>query len=610
MAVDGRNQPHGSDLQQLSEADQKRFFEAALERTLQAEERAGAIEQDIALLGETIRLRFAGRACRDAFMPALAHLAVARVADPGSLLHIWDTEQSGVAMARAPCPSTAFTYRGDIWTMLSRRVRSAFQGGEASLSLLDLDAGEGIYWTRSAIDLPYWTKAAPLRAILNWWIVDRGGQFLHGAAIGNADGGLLLTGKGGVGKSTTALQCLAAGFDYAGDDYVAVTGGEAPAAHSIYCTAKVNPSSIDRFAAFKPRLQRSSSEEKAVAYLFPEWRDRIVRSLPIHAVLTPEIRHSATTAIEAAPRQRLLDAASFTTIAMLPHSGQDTIRFIEGLLDRLPGYALGLGSDPAELTAALAAFLHQPLPAVPALRRAGRANPPAPLVSVVIPVFNGAHFLADAVGSIFAQGHEALDVMVVDDGSLDDIDAAVAALPFEVRLLKQPHAGPAAARNTGIRNAAADHIAFLDVDDLWSPGKIKASLDAFEACPTLDVVIGQAQLAKFDPQTDEWIFVGDAQESFPFHISAAVFRRRAFQRVGLFDEQLTFAEDTDWFTRAREAGVPIERLDRPTLVVRRHDSNMTFGRVARDLTPARLLKNLLDRRRTREGQTLGPVSEA
>ncbi|HKT15511.1 MAG TPA: glycosyltransferase family A protein [Allosphingosinicella sp.] len=610
MAVDGRDQPHGADLQPLSEADQRRFFEAALERTLQAESRAGTIEQDIALLGETIRLRFAGQACHDAFMPALAHLAVARVAEPGSLLHIWDTDQSGVAMAPAPCPGSAFTYRGDIWTMLSRRVRSAFQGGEASLSLLDVETNEGIYWTRSARDLPYWTKAAPLRAILNWWIVARGGQFLHGAAFGNADGGLLLTGKGGVGKSTTALQCLAAGFDYAGDDYVAVTGGEAPAAHSIYCTAKVNPSSIDRFAAFKPRLLRSSTEEKAVAYLFPEWRDRIVRSLPIKAVLTPEIRNMATSTIEATPRQRLLDAASFTTIAMLPHSGQDTIRFVERLLDRRPGYVLGLGSDPGDLTAALTAFLREPQAAVPALRSPGGTKPPAPLVSVVIPVFNGAHFLADAIGSVLAQGHEALDVIVVDDGSLDDIDAAVAALPIEVRLLKQPHAGPAAARNTGVRNAAADYIAFLDVDDLWSPGKIKASLDAFETNAALDVVIGQAQLTKFDPQTEEWIFVGDAQESFPFHISAAVFRSRAFQRIGLFDEQLRFAEDTDWFTRAGEAEIPIERLDRPTLLVRRHDSNMTFGQVARDLTPARLLKNLLDRRRAQEAREPDPVREA
>jgi hypothetical protein len=596
MDVDSFDQIRGSDIPQLSEARQKSFFDAVLARAVEAERRIGTIDQDIMLLGETVRLRFAGHALHDALMPALAHLAVPRVEKPGTLIHLWDGAESGIAMAPAPCPISCFTHRGDIWTMLSRRIRSAFHGGESSLSLLDLDGNEGVFWTRSAADLPYWSKAAPLRPMLNWWIVARGGHLLHAAAVATQDGGVLLTGKGGTGKSTTALNCLTAGFLYAGDDYVAVTGGDHPQAHSLYCTAKIDPGSMDRFAAFRPRCFRFGESEKAVSNLLPDWRNQIVRSLPIRAILTPELRDVPETVFEAAPRQKLVDAASFTTIAQLPHAGQDTIRFIENLVEDIPCFTIGLGSEQARIAKAIAAFLRES-PAKHAFRPASIADDAKPLISVVIPVFNGAHFLADAVASIAAQDYAPLDIVIVDDGSVDDIDSAVATLPAEVRLLKQGHAGPSAARNQGIRNAAADYIAFLDVDDAWPAEKLKACLQALESRPDLDVVTGLSQNSKYDPETGEWAYVGDPSESFPYSIPAAVFRRRAFEKVGLFDERLSFGEDSDWFMRARDCGARIGRLDRPTLIVRRHGANMTFGRTNLEVTPARLLKKMLDRRR-------------
>ena len=597
MAIEPSAHLIGSDVRQLTESEQRAFFDTALDRALAAEHRTGAIDRDIILLDATIRLRFAGQALHDAFMPALAHIAVPRTEHPDGVFHIWDSDASGVAMTPAPCPVSSFTHRGDIWTMLSRRIRSAFQSSQFALSLLDLERKQGIYWTRSAAELPYWSKAAPLCALFSWWIAHRGGQLLHGAAVATADGGILLTGKGGVGKSTTALQCLAAGFRFAGDDYVAVTGGNEPEAHSLYCTAKINRTSSVAFADFAPRFGDDRSE-KAVCYLYPDRSELLARSLPIRAILTPEIRGTPETIIERAPRRKLVEAASFTTIAQLPHAGQSAIRFVEDLLDSVPSFTIGLGSDRPQVAAAIASFLKHPH-AIPELSPEREARATMPLVSVIIPVFDGARFLPDAIASIVGQGHEPLDIIVVDDGSRDDIDDAVAALPCDVRLLKQAHAGPGAARNAGIRNATADFIAFLDVDDLWLPDMLQVCLEAFETAPDLDVVIGDAQHSKFDPETGEWVYIGDAQETFPFHISAAMFRRRAFEQVGLFDEKMEFDEDLDWFMRARDCRAIVEHIDRPALLVRRHESNMTFGRTKADLTPERLLKNLLDRRRER-----------
>jgi GT2 family glycosyltransferase len=95
----------------------------------------------------------------------------------------------------------------------------------------------------------------------------------------------------------------------------------------------------------------------------------------------------------------------------------------------------------------------------------------------------------------------------------------------------------------------------------------------------------------------EFEYVGNPRENFPHYIAAALYRRAAFQKVGLFDVELLFGEDSDWFTRASEIGLAIERIDQITLLVRRHDQNMTLGKTMVELNPLRSFKKALDRRR-------------
>jgi glycosyltransferase involved in cell wall biosynthesis len=214
------------------------------------------------------------------------------------------------------------------------------------------------------------------------------------------------------------------------------------------------------------------------------------------------------------------------------------------------------------------------------------------LVSVIIPVFNGAAFVADAVQSLLDQDHPQLEIILVDDGSTDNLATAVEALPVQVRLLTQANAGPAAARNLGLRAASADIIGFLDVDDLWPQGKLAAALAWLEANPACDVVLGRAQLME-RLEDGRYQYVGSPEDSFPTYIGAALYRRPVFTTVGLFDPLLRFAEDLDWFTRATRAGVRVDRLDMVSLHVRRHPANSTRNKTAADLTPVRLLRKAL-----------------
>ena len=577
---------HKSDLPHRSEADQQAFFDDVLALAQTAEASAGAIQHDLLIAGSRIRLVFAGPALVPLLLPALSHQLVTDDAAPDLVLHVWDSASTGIEMRPPPVAQHCFSDRGDIWTFHSQTLPSAFHWSEFSLNLMDLPRSIGIFWVRTGEGLPYWTQASPFRTLLHWWMASKGHQLVHAAAVGLAGAGVLVTGRGGVGKSSTALACLAAGLAYAGDDYVllTMTGGQL-VAHSLYRTAKVNPADMDRFARFGPRIigeNATAGEAKAVMFL----DEGLVHQLPIVAAVTPRFGNDAETVTEPIAPALLVGAATYTTLAQLPHAGQATFDAIAHALSLVPGYRLVLGSDRARVADGLAALAAAPGTVVSSPTAA------APLVSVIIPVFNGAAFVVDAVQSLLDQGHPQLEIIIVDDGSGDDLHAAVEALPVQVRLLHQANAGPAAARNLGLRAASGDIIGFLDVDDLWPHGKLAAALSVLEANPACDVVLGRAQLLERLPD-GRYQFVGSPEDSFPTYIGAALYRRRVFTSVGLFDPLLRFAEDLDWFSRAERAGARVERLDMVSLHVRRHPGNSTRNKTAADLTPVRLLRKAL-----------------
>jgi len=196
-----------------------------------------------------------------------------------------------------------------------------------------------------------------------------------------------------------------------------------------------------------------------------------------------------------------------------------------------------------------------------------------PGVAVVVPLYNGRRFVLEALASIRAQTWPALQTIVVDDGSADDGAELVGRAHPEVVLLRQANAGEAAARNRGIRESRADFLAFLDQDDRWLPEKTSRQMALLLADPGLDLVIGGQRL-EAEGEEAHWVRAKMLHQEMPGWVPGALLaRRRAFEQVGLFREELRIGSDTAWFMAAHDRGLRSATLGDCVLVRRMHAAN-------------------------------------
>lgn len=225
----------------------------------------------------------------------------------------------------------------------------------------------------------------------------------------------------------------------------------------------------------------------------------------------------------------------------------------------------------------------------------------SPLVSVVIPAYNAAPFVGEAIESVLRQSYRQYEIVVVDDGSIDTTAAIVAAYPG-VRLLRQPQRGAGAARNAGIRATQGELVAFLDADDWWTPDKLERQVALLASRPEVGMVVTE-HVNVFDaghsPVTDKQAaFAGDAVRGIFLHsfigTPTVMVRREVLETVGLFDESLPCAEDENLWLRIA-LRYPIALLPLPLAYVRIRAASLSrdieaLGKAVHrhlDLLPAR-----------------------
>jgi len=192
-----------------------------------------------------------------------------------------------------------------------------------------------------------------------------------------------------------------------------------------------------------------------------------------------------------------------------------------------------------------------------------------PAVSVVVPSFNGLPYLREAVASILGQTLEAIELVLVDDGSTDETAAYVATIADpRLRYLSQQNRGLAASRNVGIRAARGAYVAFLDHDDRYAPDKIARQAAVLDARPDVGVVY--TGWRHIDGDILPTLILGNVM-----HPSTMMVRRDPVLAAGAFDESRTGLEDWDLWVRLATAGIRWACVDAALVDYRLHPGQMS-----------------------------------
>jgi glycosyltransferase involved in cell wall biosynthesis len=221
-------------------------------------------------------------------------------------------------------------------------------------------------------------------------------------------------------------------------------------------------------------------------------------------------------------------------------------------------------------------------------------------VSVIIPVRDGAQYIASAIESVLGQTEPPAELLVIDDGSRDGTASIVSQFSGRgVRLIQQRPEGAAAARNHGMKLARHDLFAFLDADDLWTSSKLERQCAELQWDHALDMVFGYVRhFVSPDVAPATRANLQCPNYSVPGHLAGTMLiRRKSFEKVGLFETEWEIGEFLAWYARAQLLGLREKMLPAVLLERRLHSANQGVLKRSDRGDYVRILKKILDRRR-------------
>jgi glycosyltransferase involved in cell wall biosynthesis len=199
-----------------------------------------------------------------------------------------------------------------------------------------------------------------------------------------------------------------------------------------------------------------------------------------------------------------------------------------------------------------------------------------PQVTVLIGVYNGEKYLAEAIETVIAQNCDSIEIMVINDGSTDGTEEVIKSYGSKVRHLSQSNLGQPSALNLGLSQVQSPYIAFLDADDLYLPDRILLQVEFLEDNPHVDFVFGSVE--QFFCSTlsleerEKWICPRGITSGYL--AAAGLFRKECFERVGPFNEEYRIGSFIDWYMRSQERGLKAGLMSDLVLRRRIHGNNI------------------------------------
>ena len=317
----------------------------------------GRRDLHLTIAGQPVLLRVAGDPLADSLLPALSRCRTAGPpAEPVITLSAWESAGSGVPAPRPPWSLDDYLPRDEVRGSGSTGIDVAYALASRILSLWERATSQGVFWVDDIGGLPPWEPNAPFRNLLHWALGDRGLVLAHAAVVGTAAGGVLLAGRGGAGKSTTALVCVDAGWRYVSDDYCVLTTLGPPTAHALYGIGKLSPAMAARLTGLAGAVRSQRDDGKLVLDVAADRPELLASSLPLRAVVVPTVG-PATGQLRPLPASAGARALAPSTLFQLPGARPGAFGAIAAAIRHLPVFGLEVGPDLESIPEALRAAL-------------------------------------------------------------------------------------------------------------------------------------------------------------------------------------------------------------------------------------------------------------
>ena len=222
-------------------------------------------------------------------------------------------------------------------------------------------------------------------------------------------------------------------------------------------------------------------------------------------------------------------------------------------------------------------------------------------ISVIIPVFNGAKYIAEAINSVIHQTLQPFEIIVIDDGSTDETAEVVKKNFPQVHYYYKKNGGLSSSLNAGVEKVEGDFIAFLDADDYWVLNKLEKQIQVIINDNDVEIVFGHHKrfydkphdLKSREENTDE-------QRILPGYFKATMLiKKRSFYKVGMFDETIHMGDFLDWYRRACDLELKMHMLPEVVFYRRIHTENSSLKNKAHISDYVRIVKSSMDRRRNK-----------
>ncbi|HQL01653.1 MAG TPA: hypothetical protein PK090_12820 [Smithellaceae bacterium] len=299
--------------------------------------------------GRLIQLRFASEKIIEAVLPAVEHLICEPEAGLSLIVTLCDRPRAGEVHDLSPWREEIERCRDKLLMVNAEAFHMQYNPDSTVYSLIDLASKRAIYYADDFGKVPYYERSAPLKFILHWWCEHQGWCLVHAGAVGLAEAGVLLVGRGGSGKSTTAVCAALNGLLYAGDDYVVLRHSPGPSALSLYVSGKLNEDMLSGLPGLLPHVANGerSPGDKALVFFGEAFQSVWTGEIPLRAIVATKISDGIARLQKSSATLVFAEMAA-STIFQMPGSGGQTLAAVKKLFSELPVYTLWLDSDFSE----------------------------------------------------------------------------------------------------------------------------------------------------------------------------------------------------------------------------------------------------------------------